>query len=175
MEDDKSILAAQKNYASASRRVFASMLDVLLFSIILMPISNILQKLFLSNWNFAEVDTSYASTYGAKTNDPFVFLYYLYEIGYLTKFLEMQLCAVFIGYAYILAWTYSKGTTPGKLLCKLRIIDYKSGDMATFMQVSIRYFFAISTLYIGLFLVEFTKTRRALHDYIAGTAVIKLP
>jgi uncharacterized RDD family membrane protein YckC len=67
------------------------------------------------------------------------------------------------------------GGTPGKLLLHLRIVR-SDFSRVTYSRAAIRFFgLLISdlTMYIGYIMVAFDPQRRALHDYIADTRVIK--
>ena len=70
------------------------------------------------------------------------------------------------------------GATPGKLAFKLRVIDIKSGSYLGYGQSVLRELFgkwlSILTLGIGYLLIGFRKDKRALHDLIARTQVVRV-
>ena len=67
------------------------------------------------------------------------------------------------------------GATPGKMICKLKIIR-PDGTELTYMRAFGRFFgewLSSMILYIGYIMVGFDKEKRALHDMICDTRVIK--
>lgn len=65
--------------------------------------------------------------------------------------------------------------TPGKKLANIRVVDAKTLQPATYWKLTIRfigYFLSLISL-IGFFIGYFRKDKRALHDLISGTAVIR--
>ena len=69
-----------------------------------------------------------------------------------------------------------RGQTPGKILLKLKIIRVDGGDV-DFLKAFIRWIgYGISAiiLLIGYIMAAFTENKRALHDLIAGTRVVRL-
>lgn len=72
----------------------------------------------------------------------------------------------------------SKGATPGKLLFGLRVVDAETGTFIgwgqTFMRETIGRFVDAITLMIGVLIAVFRQDRRALHDLIAGTQVLRV-
>ena len=66
--------------------------------------------------------------------------------------------------------------TPGKLALKLEVIDEKTGGTTSFWQSVGRYFCYILSgviLMLGFIWAAFDKKKRALHDIICGTLVVK--
>jgi len=97
----------------------------------------------------------------------------------LGAFLTIQ--AAFILVSLILAFTYEVffvgrfGGTPGKLLLRMRIVRSDFSRL-TYGRAAIRFFgkmLSDLTMYVGYLMVAFDPQRRALHDYIADTRVIK--
>lgn len=80
-----------------------------------------------------------------------------------------------IATVYVLVFQISLAYTPGMRLMKLRIID-QYGDRPTTSRAAIRtsgYLVAILTLGLGFLWVGFDSEKRGLHDWIAGTHVVK--
>ena len=85
--------------------------------------------------------------------------------------------------SFFIIWLYfalgdsgsSKGTM-GKIALGLWVVDIKTGDRISFGKASVRFFAKILStliLFIGYFPI-FGK-KQTLHDYIAGTAVVRNP
>jgi uncharacterized RDD family membrane protein YckC len=68
------------------------------------------------------------------------------------------------------------GATPGKMVCRLKVITPDGGGI-TWGRAIGRYFAKILstiTLCIGYIMAGFDAEKRALHDYVAGTRVIRV-
>lgn len=79
-------------------------------------------------------------------------------------------------FAYVWLWHVS-GQTPGKKLSRIRVVDAKTFQNASIWRLTLRfigYFISFITL-IGFFIGLFRKDKRALHDLLSGTAVIRVP
>jgi uncharacterized RDD family membrane protein YckC len=94
--------------------------------------------------------------------------------------LTIQAAFVLFGLLVALAYeVYSVGRfggTPGKLLLRMRIVRSDSSRL-TYRRAALRFFgksLSDLTLYVGYLMVGFDSQRRALHDYIADTRVIKV-
>lgn len=77
--------------------------------------------------------------------------------------------------AYIIYFTGKFGATPGKIACKIEVIR-TDGEPMTFGRSTGRYFAEILsslTLFIGYIMAGFDDEKRALHDRICDTRVIR--
>lgn len=75
---------------------------------------------------------------------------------------------------YVWMW-HRSGQTPGKKLSRIRVVDASTLQNAPYWKLILRfigYFLSFITL-IGFFIGLFRKDKRALHDLISGTAVIR--
>jgi uncharacterized RDD family membrane protein YckC len=97
----------------------------------------------------------------------------------LGAFLTIQAAFVLVGlilaFAYEVYFVGRFAGTPGKLLLRLRIVRSDFSRL-TYGRAAIRFFgkmLSDLTLYIGYLMVGFDPQRRALHDYIADTRVVK--
>jgi uncharacterized RDD family membrane protein YckC len=75
----------------------------------------------------------------------------------------------------VLFWRRWKGATPGKRYLGMRIVDAETfGEIDTKQAVvrSIGYLASTLILLMGFVMVAFRSDKRALHDLMAGTAVI---
>ena len=76
---------------------------------------------------------------------------------------------------YVWMW-HRNGQTPGKKLAQTRVVDAGTFENAPYWKLIVRfigYFLSFITL-IGFFIGLFRKDKRALHDLISGTAVIRV-
>jgi len=83
-----------------------------------------------------------------------------------------------INAAYVIFFLSKYGATPGKMACKLKVINADGSPLTPGKAVA-RYFAEILsklTLFIGYIMVAFDETeKRALHDRICETRVVRLP
>ena len=89
---------------------------------------------------------------------------------------SVQLVAVVVTWLYFALMESSpRGATVGKMVLGLRVVD-EQGNRISFLRATGRFFAKyISTiiLFIGFLMAAFTERKRALHDIIAGTLVVK--
>lgn len=88
---------------------------------------------------------------------------------------EYALYGTMAGIAWVTFW-FHYSATPGKMLFRIRIVDEVTGMPPTLKQYVIRYFgLVLSGIPVGLgfFWVQWNKRRRAWHDMMAGTLVVK--
>ena len=80
-----------------------------------------------------------------------------------------------IGIVYTVGFWTAEGATPGKMAMGLRIttVDGEPIDFGGALLRYVGYWASVITLGIGLLMIAFTSQKRGLHDYIAGTVVIK--
>lgn len=77
---------------------------------------------------------------------------------------------------YVVLW-HMGGQTPGKKLARIRVVDAKTLENAPYWKLTLRfigYFLSLITV-IGFFIGPLRRDKRALHDLISGTAVIRVP
>jgi uncharacterized RDD family membrane protein YckC len=75
----------------------------------------------------------------------------------------------------IVFWKKFAGSTPGKKILKISIVDKKTQKVLTNKQMLIRYFSYILSaipLYLGFVIIAFRDDKCALHDIIAKTQVV---
>ncbi len=80
-----------------------------------------------------------------------------------------------VGVVYTIGFWIAQGATPGKMAVGIKITTVDGGDI-DFGRALLRYIGYIASaiiLLIGFLMIGFTREKRGLHDYIAGTVVIK--
>ena len=85
----------------------------------------------------------------------------------------IQIVIIKVIYQSFFLWYY--GSTLGKMLFKLRVIDFEHFGKITFAQSLLRASSRIiseSIFYLGFILAYYTKSRQTLHDKIAKTLVV---
>jgi uncharacterized RDD family membrane protein YckC len=127
-------------------RVWASVLDSILLLVIVAPV----------------LTAIYGGEYW--TNPPTEF-----------EFLDVLFNYILPAAAVVLFWIY-KSATPGKMICKLIIVDAKTGGKPSTRQMIGRYlayYVSLLPFFLGFFWVAFDKRKQGWHDKLAGTVVIK--
>ena len=68
------------------------------------------------------------------------------------------------------------GATPGKMACRLKVIRPDGGTISYMLSFGRAFAELISymTLYIGYIMAAFDNEKRALHDHICDTRVVKV-
>jgi len=88
-----------------------------------------------------------------------------------------QLVALVVTWLYFALMESSpRGATVGKMVVGLRVVT-EQGQRLTFLNATGRFFakfISAIILFIGYLMAAFTDRKRALHDIIAGTLVIKV-
>ena len=83
--------------------------------------------------------------------------------------------SIAVGIVYAVGFWTALGATPGKMAVGIEIttVDGESIGFGKALLRYIGYFVSAITLLIGFLMIAFTGQKRGLHDYIAGTVVIK--
>jgi len=96
---------------------------------------------------------------------------------YMSKMGTLELIAVVVTWLYFaLMESSARGATVGKLILGLRVVD-DQGARISFLRATGRFFAKVISaviLLIGYLMAAFTDRKRALHDIIAGTLVVKI-
>ena len=85
------------------------------------------------------------------------------------------LLSIAIGLVYTVGFWTAQGATPGKMAVGVKITTV-DGEPIDFGRALLRYIghlASVITLGIGYLMIAFTSQKRGLHDYIAGTVVVK--
>lgn len=76
--------------------------------------------------------------------------------------------------AVIAFWIY-KSATPGKMLCKIKIISTKDGNapgMGQSIGRYLAYYVSMIPFFLGFIWIAFDKNKRGWHDKLSSTAVV---
>jgi len=86
------------------------------------------------------------------------------------------LFGLLLGVAYSVGfWVASNGQTPGKMALGIRVATENGApiDLGRGLLRYLGYWVSAFILLIGFIMIAFTPKKRGLHDYIAGTVVVK--
>jgi len=107
---------------------------------------------------------AYPGIFPFGTNQTFWIVYGLYV-----------LLIFLISFAYYVFFVGKYGATPGKMALKLRIVR-SDRSKVSYWRAAARYFaqaLTNFTIYLGYIMAAFDSEKRALHDYICDTRVVK--
>ena len=164
-------------YASLMPRIFSTLIDVFLVSLVLLPVINFInQKVIISKFHDLlvanDVDLNDMNAIRNALITPEVAKYiHLNDILYLLA-ISALVQTVFLAIYFIFCWT-RYGTTPVKYIMRMKIVSEKDFEKTTIIQAIIRFISTI-TFPIGVFVYFFNKQNKMMHDKIAKTLVVKI-
>lgn len=164
-------------YAKFMRRVQAALIDLILFSLILVILfgqSNIISDDgVIAKKQYDLLKEKYAS--GEITEKEFreksSAITTREVIGFFIRSLSQMLISIF----FILPFWIYKSTTPGKMAMSMIIVDEETLKPMTKKQCILRYIgyiVSFACIFIGFFVILFSKKKQGWHDKIAHTVVI---
>jgi uncharacterized RDD family membrane protein YckC len=88
---------------------------------------------------------------------------------------QAQLLQIAFGAIYMVGFWVADGATPGKKVFGLRVqmVNGEPIGIGAGLLRYVGYYVSGLTLGIGFLMVAFTPEKRGLHDYIAGTVVVR--
>lgn len=165
-------------YASFNRRMVAALIDSILVILLLAPPLELIVNmthgsvsldLGFINQRLQEAPPEMASQ---------IWLEELRNSGLLDRWLFASFLQLgLLGLVTVLFWDW-RSATPGKMLCRIAVLDAKTLRPISNTQSLVRFFaYFVSTLplMLGFFAVSWSKKRQAWHDVIAGTVAVVLP
>lgn len=159
MESPQQNSGQSLEYAGFWVRVWASIIDTVLFGLLLVPIFAL--TMGDAQWSSIERDGMHASTMSFQS---------MGMSGGLSMLLNYILPAVVV----VIFWVY-KSATPGKLLLKISIVDAKTGGKPSTAQWLIRYlsyYISAFVFMLGFIWVGLDRRKQGWHDKLASTVVI---
>lgn len=158
-------------YASFNDRVFASVIDVALLFLTLIPFFS---RISAGLYQGIRQDALRRIEQGMP---PSQVANIMAETGFLQAML-LDYAIHYIVFGLIVLWFWNRAAcTPGKWLLKMRIVDQETYCKPSFKQLLTRYLGyipALLPLSLGILWVAINKKRRGWQDMLAGTAVVKV-
>ena len=152
-------------YAGFWIRFIASFLDTLFLAL---PVAIVIYFVSDGNWfNISEYQQNLQMAMSGNTH--------ALDHQPTTSFTWELLFEVSVFVLTIIFWKKWRGATPGKKFVYIKIVDYKTHKDITNKQAitrSLGYIISTFLFLISFLMVGFRKDKRALHDLLAGTAVI---
>lgn len=164
-------------YPKLVPRIFASMLDLFILTIVATPVTSFISShlllLFFKDYFIINqinlADNNEVNSVIKMTE----FFHYMVDNDNFWPYIIVifLLNTVIMGSYFVVFWIY-KGATPGKILLHMKIVDAITLEQPTKKQL-IKRFFGYITVFFGIWGIAFSKKHQALHDKSAGTVVIK--
>lgn len=169
----------EKRYGTFNRRMMAATIDSMLISLILAPLVDLM---FIHVYGAPEVNVWQIQQQAGQEANPGEAMRTFFEgmqnSGYLERWATNMRWQFYAFAIYTtICWHYW-AATPGKMLCRLKIIDAKTGGPMGDWQSILRllgYIVSALPLGLGFFWISFNKKRKGWHDHFAGTEVILVP
>lgn len=163
-------------YPKLIPRLFTATIDLLIISIVCTPIMRILSKyifIFVFKDFFIQHQINLSDKQAMFQMMSSAEFAQFMTIGKLITYVGLLslLNLLFIGAFFILFWRYM-GTTPGKIILRMKVVDVDSLRKPSMLQ-SIKRFIYYFTAPFGIWSILFTNKRQALHDKMSNTMVIK--
>ena len=141
-------------------RFLATIIDSIILSILLSPITIIFAFFILSSGALQGADTSFMTIYNMSN-----------------ELLPVKIIHYILGFFYF-AWFYKfKGATLGKMLFNMKVVNINTGENLsvgkTFLREIIGKFIAAIILLIGFIMAGFREDKRGLHDFIGESQVLR--
>lgn len=155
-----------ERYAGFWVRFAASVVDSVIFSLVIAPIAGAL---------YEKPDATGALIAAAQSGDIGQMLYAVVDAMRPASVGDFVLNVGVPAGAIILFWIY-RSATPGKMLTRTRIVDSNTGAPPTARQCVIRYLGylpSVAFLFLGFFWVAFDRRKQGWHDKLAGTLVVQ--
>lgn len=173
-----------KLYPGFITRMFASVIDILLATLVIIPICNIIYSILYNGMppskRLAQImakayenanDYKDAAT---SLNNNVDYQSFMSLYGYPAIFFEQSIQVVLLAVMVLSFWLKTQ-STPGKMLLSMKIVTNDTMQKPTLFQYILRLFgytISVVPLGLGLFYILLNKKRRSLHDVVAGTVVI---
>ncbi|WP_341761948.1 RDD family protein [Candidatus Tisiphia endosymbiont of Thecophora atra] len=154
-------------YPKLIPRLFASCLDSFLLSIFTTPITHFM----LSKLSLFFFKASIADILIMGSTKPEL-VQNITASSVLTLFILMFIINFALAATYFIGFWIYFGATPGKMIMHMKIVDAITLGKPSKWQL-IKRFCGYVLVLVGIWFILFSKQRQALHDKIAGTAVIK--
>ena len=177
-DKDSEKIEPEVRYAGLEVRLFAFIIDLLLFLVITSvffpsPVDIYPQQFaeFQQAMQLYTTDQMTQAQYSMELHRIF------YEEGVLNGMVTMFVMNMLLFAILILVFWQAKKATPGKMLFRLQILREKDLQKMGFLRALFRLLsYTASVLSgIGFFWALFNKKRQMLHDKLAGTVVVRKP
>lgn len=165
-------------YASFNRRMIAALLDSVLVMLLLAPPMEIIATLVYGPISFDPAHLSQRLQAAPPSEASHIWAEELHRSGIIGRWLFSSFIQLAVlGVITVAFWGWCSAT-PGKMACRIAVVDAKTLKPITTGQSILRflaYFLSVAPLMVGFFAVIWDKKRQAWHDKVAGTVAVVLP
>ncbi|MDX2073751.1 MAG: RDD family protein [Alphaproteobacteria bacterium] len=173
----RKISEEEKRHGTFNRRMIAASLDSLLITALIAPLVDFI---YIKIYGMPTISIQEIATRaGQETQSGDALRAFLNEMqssGFFDRWADNLRWQMLVWGVYtVLCWHYWSAT-PGKMLCRLKVIDAKTGGPLRPGQGILRalgYFISAVPLGLGFFWIGIDRKRRGWHDLFAGTLVVK--
>lgn len=176
----------QVNYVSFQRRILSLLIDLMLIGFIFFPFFGFISRLLYGGVLPSEAiapilqdslrnQASLSGVWAMFIQDPRTYTYFVSQGGLIKMVIDQILQVVFFGVIFVTCWT-KFGSTPGKFLLSIKIVDAHTMEKPTLKQSLLRFLGVILSalpLFLGVLWAAFDKKHQAWHDKISRTLVVK--
>jgi uncharacterized RDD family membrane protein YckC len=154
--------------APMGRRILALILDLVLFTLLILPVSFVVMELYMPNWGDEFMQMMQAQLLQSNAVTPPEFYHHAMILNLVSS----------VGLIlYMAGFNAAHGKTPAKAILRLRVVD-SLGHRPTPLKALLRAMVLLVSLnfyifYIPLICAFLNPQRRALHDWVAGTLVVE--
>lgn len=160
------------NLGSFNARMTASIIDLVVLLLLLIPFSNLLNSIIIGDEAVKVLNDIAAN--GTVTDTDTLYKKLL-ETHFFSKYIILNIITMSFTMVYVLILWIKWDASLGKWLMGLKIVDAKTGESPSIKQYFIRifsYFLSALPLMIGFIMINYTKNHQGLHDRLAGTYVV---
>lgn len=168
----------EKRYGTFNRRMIAASLDTLLITVLIAPV---VDYMFIRTYGPPTISINEIAAQARQFTDSAQAAHYFMEemksSGFLDRWTANLRWQIYVLAIYATICWHFWAATPGKIICRLKIIDAKTGGKMGDWQSILRllgYFLSGAVLGLGFFWIGIDKKRRGWHDLLAGTEVVKV-
>lgn len=168
-------------YGSFNRRMIAAGIDLLLVSALLAPVIDMTfdQVYGPATITYEQIAQAVEARGPATSAEAWhMFMQEMETSGFLARWgmnMRWHLLALCV---FVTVFWHFWAATPGKMLCRLRVVDAKTegpmGDWQSILRI-LGYFVSALVFGLGFMWMGLDKKRRGWHDMIAGTVVLADP
>lgn len=174
--EEKLQLKKQIIYPDIFQRLISTMIDLTILSLTVIQIIQLImiflfKKIFDEELKLHEINLDYSKGIDLTTTSEQASQFLSTTEVAIFAGISMLTVYVVLGVYFVFMWS-KFGTTIGKFIFKSKIVDYKNLGKPSLISLILRYI-AYITSPIGMIICLFTKEKRALHDIISKTIVIK--
>lgn len=166
----------QISYPSFITRIFATNIDLLLIAVVLLPLMQLFRHkitlMFLGEQLLqAGIDTSNQDMVYIALNDP-EFIQRMHLEDAMSLFAFVTIIQLFFIAVWLIGFWCKFGTSPGKIIMRLRVVDADTLQPISLGKAIIRCL-GYLTAPIAIFSIFFNDKRRTLYDIWSNSVVIK--